>query len=206
MPVPIADAQGVDDVRLHIQQHTQPPYQKYEDPSVVEFCNTVKYKYQKQLLNFALEPDMPHTSTWFIVRIESGATIAVAIVQESCDATLVCHVAVLGAYRRRGVGTKLMKHVFSNARRQSMILTTHRADGGIKFFTSLGFEQGVTAEQFVDALLCKHPVIALLFNDREEAIRDFKKKCSSHDDPGAFMKRGAISPARLLQLADEYSL
>lgn len=189
-----------------ILSHTQAAYEQYNDPSVVTFCKHVEYRYQNNLLNFALENTMGHPAKWFSVRLPSGETIAVAVVQFSEDAVLVSHIATREAYRRRGVATRLMAHIrFDVGPNKPMALTSRHEGGGIAFFESLGFEVCMTPEECVDHMIRCNPIFSMLGMDRATMVRKLEHGWCS-EDALKVMSRGKVDSYRLFTLVAERCL
>jgi len=85
---------------------------------------------------------------------EDGAIFGVMGSQNIQDVTLIRHAYTHPAYQRKGIGSKLLKHLAAQARRPLLMGTWAKAKWAIRFYEKHGFAQVTENEK--DILLRKY--------------------------------------------------
>lgn len=85
---------------------------------------------------------------------ENGETKGIMGIQDKRDVTLIRHAYVRSVYRNKGIGTRLLSHLFSTATTPVLIGTWADAKWAIAFYQKHGFN--LLPKQQTEALLRKY--------------------------------------------------
>ena len=100
----------------------------------------------------ALEAELKNDCAHLYVAVDSGKVIGYAVVYCVCGEADIARVAVLDAYRRKGIATQLLLKGFEDNEAECVFLDVRESNtAAIKLYRSLGFEEtGIRRNYYSD--------------------------------------------------------
>ena len=100
----------------------------------------------------ALKVELNNDCSHLYVAVDGGRVIGYAVVYCVCGEADIARIAVLDAYRRKGIATKLLLKSFEDNKAECVFLDVRESNtAAIKLYRSLGFEEiGIRRNYYSD--------------------------------------------------------
>lgn len=127
--------------------------ERYTNDSVRVFWDSVEnYEFREIPSRVMARGDNSYPTEWYIAVLESGKTVAVAMVEHSWwdEGVLVLqHLAVLASFRRRGIGTRLIESIRAGGH---TVVASTVGKSVTEFYCSRGFHVALSLKQFAEEM------------------------------------------------------
>ena len=175
--------------------------ERYTNDSVRVFWDSVEnYKFREIPLRAMARGDNNFPIEWYIAVLESGKTVAVAMVEHSWDKGVLVlqHLAVLASFRRHGIGARLIESIRAGG--HTVVAST--VDKSVTdFFCSRGFHVALGPKQIAQEL---HRVMSIVLGSCPVSLADMNnnvEKSPSANRGSALVASSPIDKSKFNMLA-----